>query len=217
MDEKHIGYWRPSAGNPSTQPSQTEVSVFRNDWPGATSVAESGNAFEADLGIGIAIRAAASAAQTGADPAADDALLPTIVPWEEFDNGQNNHVLVLWLDQDVLTAGGHPIASLVKLHTQKGYPAESKFAVLGPEDSTMLKAMICEKSPPRNADFSVYNFGATAEESEILRDCSNSGGIQSLNKSKIQYYQTVQTDGQLADSLACELMRRDPNLELAPW
>jgi hypothetical protein len=157
MDEKHIGYWRPSAGNPSTQPSQTEVSVFRNDWPGATSVAESGNAFEADLGIGIAIRAAASAAQTGADPAADDALLPTIVPWEEFDNGQNNHVLVLWLDQDVLTAGGHPIASLVKLHTQKGYPAESKFAVLGPEDSTMLKAMICEKSPPRNADFSVYN------------------------------------------------------------
>ena len=175
IDEKHIGYWRPKPDEPASNATQTEVRVIRND-PDAIDVAGSGNGFEADLGIGIAIRAA-SKPQPIDDPAGDQSPLPTIVPWEEFDRG-HQHVLVLWLDEDVLTAGGHPIASLVKLRLQTGYPTGSPFTLLGPEDSTMLEAMVREAPKPKDARFSVYNFGATAEEASILQTIGENESIQ---------------------------------------
>jgi hypothetical protein len=214
IDEMHIGYWRLKPDEPATNEPQTKVSVNRSDWPGAIDVAASDNGLEVDLGIGIAIRAA-SKAQLADDPAGDQSPLPAIVPWEEFDRGQQ-HVLVLWLDEDVLTAGRHPIASLVKLRLQTGYPTGSPFTLLGPEDSTMLEAMVREEPKPKDARFSVYNFGATAEEARILPTPGENESIQQflLKQYAIQYYRTVNTDEQLAETLACELMRRDANLAL---
>ncbi len=213
-DEKHIGYWRPDTVKPVTKAAQTEVRILHNDWPGAMDVAASGNTFEADLGIGIAIRPAGTAQPTD-DPAVDQPPLPAIVPWEEFDNEQKHHVLVLWLDEDVLTAGRRPIASLAALSNSSGLPSGSTFALLGPEDSTMLRAMVHEEVLPNNPGFSMYNFGATAEEGILLHGIAQSENIEErLKQSKIQYYRTINSDDQLAEALGCELMRRDANLGL---
>jgi hypothetical protein len=217
-DEKHIGYWRPTGGEKKVKSPQTEVRIFQNDWPGASDAAASGAPFEPDLGIGIAIRTAAGAVETRSDAAqVKQPLLPAIVPWEEFDQDQK-HVLVLWLDEDFLTAGRRPIASLVALQRKPGYPPGSLFALLGPEDSTMLGAMVNEawnptEADPANAGFPVYNFGATAEDRQIVGDDKRIG--DELKKVGIElYYPTINTDAKLAQALACELMRRDPNLGL---
>jgi hypothetical protein len=124
-------------------------------------------------------------------------------------------VLVRWLDEDFLTAGRQPISSLVELRSHLGLPLSSKFVLLGPEDSTMLEAMVREAPKMTDARFSIYNFGATAAEANILQNLRPSGSIQKLfEQSKIQYYRMVDTDEELAEALACELMRRDANLGL---
>ena len=67
---------------------------------------------------------------------------PTIVPWEEFDNGQNHHVLVLWLDEDFLSAGRKPIASLIKLRLQSNEVLiRDTFALLGPESDSQCSKL----------------------------------------------------------------------------
>jgi hypothetical protein len=121
--------------------------------------------------------------------------------------------LVLWLDEDVLTAGRKPIGALVRLRER--FPRNldgSKFALLGPEDSSMLSAMLHENRGGSDAGFSVYNFGATAEEKQI----ANGGHVQDgLKQAGIRnYYRSVNSDDELAGILACELMRRDANLRL---
>lgn len=76
----------------------------------------------------------------------------------------------------------------------------------------MLKAMIREKPAEARANFSIYNFGATAEEKLI----ATGGSVEeSLKQAYIQYHRTINTDDELAEALACELMWRDPNLGLS--
>jgi hypothetical protein len=133
----------------------------------------------------IAIRAGGDTAQAEAVAPRDTPPLLPIVPWEEFDNDKN-HVLVLWLDEDFLTAGRQPISSLVELRSHLGLPLSSKFVLLGPEDSTMLEAMVREAPKVTDARFSIYNFGATAAEAKILQNLRQSGSIQKLfEQSKI--------------------------------
>lgn len=145
--------------------------------------------------------------------AEDPPPLPGIIPWEEFDNDKNQHVLVLWLDEDVLTAGRHPIGSLVELASKPGLPPGSEFALLGPEDSTMLKAMVHEPPSSSSVGFSIYNFGATAEEKKIVEGGRIGDALKNLGVE--HYYRLVNTDDELAKVLVCELMRRDPNLGLS--
>jgi hypothetical protein len=213
-DEKHIGYWRPTGGETPAKASQA-VPIFQKGWPGTTSVAAPVTGFEPDLGI--ATRTAAGGAQPQPDAAPHDAPLVPIVPWEKFDHDHDprQHVLVLWLDEDFLTAERRPIASLVALWQR--FPADSRFVLLGPEDSTMLNAMAAEawlhKAYAEQFQFPVYNFGATAEVRHIVGDDWPIGDelkIPGIN----HYYPIVNTDEKLARALACELMRRDPNLRL---
>ena len=69
------------------------------------------------------------------------------------------------------------------------------------------------KANQAKAGFAVYNFGATAEDRQIVGDDKHIAdwlkgvGIE-------HYFSTVNTDDKLAKALACELMRRDPKLGL---
>jgi hypothetical protein len=120
-----------------------------------------------------------------------------------------------------LTSAGKPIASLAWLHKSLSLWADGKFIVLGPQDSTTLAAMAreivgrqSEKTCPDGLP--IYNFGATADEQKILEAAGASGS--SLEKlfctAGLHYYRTINSDGDLAKTVACELMRRDANLDL---
>lgn len=130
-------------------------------------------------------------------------------------------MLLLWVDEDLLTSARTPIRSLIRLHDglkQSGY---NRFAILGPQDSTTLAAMAKEMEQGKAlcpGCFSIYNFGATAQDTagppyaigfptKSLHDL--------FKKAKLQYSMTVTTDEELARALACELMRRDPSIRLS--
>src|SRR5262249_21773943 len=142
------------------------------------------------------------------------------IPFEQFEAIEKSgpHVLLLWLDEDFLTSARDPIASLARLRSalaKYGY----RFAVLGPQNSTTLAVMVREKNKLQDP-FPIYNFGATAQEKIVenyqkkqSRDKNDPGDIilQSLLPG---YQRVVTTDGQLAQTLACELDRRDPSLHI---
>jgi hypothetical protein len=219
-DEKHIGDWQPT--NPAPQaPTAQDQAKDGEDRPPTTEVGDRITDFDASRCL--APRAVAEGAQKAGNAAEGSPPLPAFVPWEEFDRGPHDHVLVLWLDEDFLAAARKPIRGLVELRKQLGKFAESEFALLGPEDSTMLAAMVNEaghqdrSSAPLDFKVPVYNFGATAEERLFLQPIGLSGSniADQLKLAGItHYYRTVNTDDELAKSLACELMRRHPNLDL---
>lgn len=228
IDEKHIGYWRPDCTVSNTSALKVNTEAV-DGWPAATNAAATGIGFEGESGNGTAIPAARGAAQARADASLDKPPLLPIVPWEEFDKDKK-HVLVIWLDEDFLTAGRQPISSLVELRLQLNLPLHSSnFALVGPEDSTMLAAMVGEinnrdsqaymagykhRQAQQSLDtgISVYNFGATVEAGAITKDGNIAERLKDIGIQN--YYRTINTDDELAKILACELMRRDPNLRL---
>jgi hypothetical protein len=220
-DEKHIGEWRPRDAAPQAPTLQSQARIG-DDRPPMTKVGERVTHFGASRHLEL--RAVAEDAKNVDNGAQIAAPLPAFVPWEEFDRADHHHVLVLWIDEDFLAAARMPIRSLVELRKELGKFAESEFALLGPEDSTMLAAMVSEAAnlepsgqPPLDFEAPVYNFGATTEEQLLLQEINWSGGsIAALLKQAgiTHYYRTVNTDDELAKSLACELMRRNPNLDL---
>jgi hypothetical protein len=94
--------------------------------------------------------------------------------------------------------------------------------VLGPQDSTTLAAMAREareiggrQSEKTCLDgLSIYNFGATVDEQKILEAARASGpGLKELFcRAGLRYYRTVNSDGDLAETIKSELMQRDANL-----
>jgi hypothetical protein len=219
-DEKHIGYWRPGDTAPQAPTLQSQAAVG-DDRPPPTKLRERVTRFGA--GRRLELRVAADPAQKAADGSPQNKMpLPAFVPWEEFDradHADHYHVLVLWLDEDVLAAGRMPIRSLIELRMRLGAFAKSEFALLGPEDSTMLAAMASEAGSDQSLDFNVpvYNFGATAEDQLVFQriGLTSSSIADQLKQAGItHYYRTINTDDELAQSLACELMRRDPDLHL---
>lgn len=207
VDEKHIGYF--DSGSAPFFPSVDNID-------GTLTAATDQTGFEALAfwGEAHAVRGKCS-----------DARLPRKIPFEQFEAAGNPaeeaqpRVLLLWVDEDVLASARTPIASLKRLRcglasASSGY---HKFAVLGPQNSTTLALLAREPSHAEaakfNSDgFSIYNFGATAENQ--INRLSNTIVKQVLSVAGLRYHRTVTTDDELTQTLGCELMRRDPSLYL---
>ena len=225
-DERHIGYFRTDEPPFASKKPLPSAQVLVDDAPLLADVSDhSGNAVPDATILGVSTRKA-EASSDGSN--SGGAPLPATIPFEQFEKitdrnakPQRRKILVLWLDEDFLTSAGRPVASLSRLHRALPDPADDRFVVLGPQDSTTLAAMAQEigGGPGQKAcldGFSIYNFGATADEEKILKSASIPGASleQLFCTAGLRYYRTVDTDSELAGMLACELMRRDPNLDL---
>ena len=100
-DEKHIGYWQPDDVTPKGAPLQNQVATT-GELSLPTRAGELGGRFG---GPGLGFQPAADAVREADSMRQITAPLPAFVPWEEFDRGPDDRVVVLWLDEDVLTAG----------------------------------------------------------------------------------------------------------------
>jgi hypothetical protein len=223
VDEKHIGYFRTDKPPFIEEAPHPGVAIFveekrrsENEIDGSISLEIDQKRFEPPILPG----------RTGTTEAklAD---LPKTIPFEQFEEMPEKpgpvgpRVLLLWVDEDFLTSARTPIASLTRLHQVLAGEGYGQFIVLGPENSTTLAAMVKEIDGPQGEKscrngFSIYNFGATAEEGEILKfsHFSQINLKDLLCKAGLIYHKTINTDDQLAQTLACELMRRDPSLHL---
>ena len=224
-DEGHIGYFRTDLPPFVPKPPAPAVGVLVGEQHRPATASDGVADPRTNLrSLDVAIRLAAT---DGAEAKPDDRALPGKIPFEQFEQfdpsanaaGKAQRVLVLWLDEDFLRSAGKPIASLARLHQVLARSGVEKFAVLGPQDSTTLAAMAREVDGPQATrscldSFTLYNFSATAEEQSILKSSGSSASdLKNLFcKQGLRYQQTVNTDDQLAQTLACELMRRDPQL-----
>jgi hypothetical protein len=216
-DEKHIGYFRTDKPPFTAETPHPGAAIFVRD------ERRSADEIDGSLDPEIGQKIGEPLGRTGTTKAKlDDAPLPKTIPFEQFEKTPAGpRVLLLWVDEDFLTSASKPIASLTRLHqvlAQKGY---RKFIVLGPEDSTTLAAMVREIDGPQAKkrcldSFSIYNFGATAEEQKVLKLVGSSQtDLKNLFcKAGLRYHRTINTDEELAQTLACELMWRDPSLHL---
>ena len=248
-DEKHIGYFRTHEETPKTQPPTQP----KPQPPVTAQTAATGSLIDYQLpptdtkattdndGTG---HSGATSSNDGNGAAAP---LPPIIPYERFDRyaahgcadaEPQQHIVVMWLDEDFLTAGRRPIASLDLLRSMTSRSAqtngssleEPKFALLGPDDSTMLVAMAQEavraspataeslqpdKSGRRHFNFTVYNFGATADDEYVrkLAGSIKSSLAEVFLQANLEYRQLVNSDRDLAGVIAAELRRRDHDLK----
>ncbi|MGH7065434.1 MAG: hypothetical protein ACREET_15270, partial [Stellaceae bacterium] len=210
-DEGHIGYLRTDLSPfPAAKPSPgLRLSVDEQHQP-AGPIDGSADLQSLDVAIHLA-------EANGSEPQ-PAVLLPRTIPFEQFKTPEKSprRVLLLWLDEDFLTSANKPITSLVDLCLALAKTGRKKFVVLGPQDSTTLSAMVREVHHNKICleGFSIYNFGATADGKAILRSIGlpTSPLADVFDRAGLHYYPTVNTDDQLAQTLACELMRRDPNL-----
>jgi hypothetical protein len=180
-------------------------------------------------------------------------------------------IVVLWIDEEALSHGLAPIASLASLLCDLQLYKGDRFVFVGPQDSNELQDMVEEvkgyKSPGKNPlnkcaeksqqlpsdqatdssaawaktlpmkfpqaqqhrpladDLTVYNFGATADESIILKKTGEKPSADPLSQLQqlfsgagVRYYRTISTDEALAEVLDQELRRRgiDPCPDPAP-
>jgi hypothetical protein len=252
VDEKHIGYFStdknpvPPKAQPPAQPNSQP--------PESAQTAGEGSLIAYQMAPKQAAAADPATEQTGQSGRAggnggngDAPLVPQIIPYEQFERAATDscadaeprqHIVVLWLDEDYLTAGRRPIASLNLLRsmilppteTNASSPEKPKFALLGPEDSTMLAAMASEavldwpvtgetsqpgKSASPSIDFTIYNFGATADDEYVraLAGSKKSSLAELFLSANVQYRQLVSRDRDVAEVLAAELRRRDHDLK----
>ena len=244
-DEKHIGYWRTEKILAQKPDDKKEPDAASPDAVSRDAVSK------AAARIGTAAAPADGAAEIECLARETDSLarLPPYIPFEWFDEGMNlgvgpiprtpnpgRRAAVLWLDEDFLTAGHRPVAALDRLvrelqRVNRTARRDIKFALIGPQDSTMLMEMAKDVARQQRSNravagrcafelsaqgmrYTVYNFGATAEDQKIL---SNSGssetGIEAHFRSVgIRYFRTVSSDNSLAEVLIQELGRRDVHL-----
>jgi hypothetical protein len=167
--------------------------------------------------------------------------LSAVIPYESYSPDPSiskrtspaPHVLVLWLNQDRLHP--HPLRELENLiskikneirqkeNTKGLSPCKIKFKLLGPADSTTLKAIIDEvrvsgtgkKGPslPALHDVEMYCWGATADEFLLIGEDARSNAEFNLSqalreKFAVRFYRTIGTDSQLMKALVEELNLR---------
>jgi hypothetical protein len=197
---------------------ESHIGYFSSDAPPFNGNARPSNTSGLTVGVG-------STGEAADVPA--PAPLPQRIPFEQFETAGEAvksgsalahtihapRVLLLWLDEDFLTFTRRPIASLALLRHVLDDHNYKQFAVLGPENSTMLAAMVREKTSRQgeksDSSFPIYNFGATAELGKIVDP-------PDLRHLFSNYNQVVTADDELAQALACELARRDPSLDIEP-
>jgi hypothetical protein len=153
--------------------------------------------------------------------------LPTLIPFEQFKNQETGgqQISILWLNEGGLAAAHRPIESIKWLQCQL-HLSNARFPVLGPQQSTTLMDMLNEVTKPNNEHqkcrsdktLPIYNFGATADEYILLGGSgySENDVEDALRIGNIDYYRTIDTDGELAKVLAPELKRRLDGLSAAP-
>lgn len=224
-DEKHIGFFRtPATQQPPHEAAPPAVGVRLC----VTITPPSGKGAPLEAAM-IATTAAPPAGAADAVPAP----LPPTIPFEWFESNDqktaDRHVVVVWLDEEVLATGAVPVASLGRLLHLLDPGGKAKFAVVGPQDSTTLKAMAKEIAQPsaaacRNGPLSppllpspvlpIYNFGATADASIVLRLVgSDKRDLETHFAERLRYYRTSSSDRKLAGALVDELSRRGIDLE----
>jgi hypothetical protein len=253
VDEKHIGYFRipettSQGGKKKQSPAQPKPQVNAATEGAARSlpIADDRQS-EAPPNANPASGGAQSDGISAHGENENASPLPKIIPYEQFENtvGRNSgeqtarsHVIVLWLDEDFLTTDRKPLASLNHLRLVMSASAQTKistaekpkFALLGPEDSTMMVAMAQEavrdspataessqidKSGRRPFDFTIYNFGATADDEYVrkLAGTTKSSLAEVFLQANLEYRQLVNPDRDLAEVIAAELRRRGHDLK----
>lgn len=153
-DEKHLGYLRvdeePASRKQDLFPGVRLVNAASSENGGPPKTANS------DSKSACAKFSALSLARS--DGTTVPAPLPKIIPFEQFDstaqssfNPENQkHIVVMWLDEDFVTANGTPIASFRRLQCMIQGHAVEDFVLLGPVDSTTLVAMVRKRIHRQN-------------------------------------------------------------------
>jgi hypothetical protein len=234
-DEKHLGYFLTAPQKPSKK-APPEVMARLS---GTLTISADRN-LPLDASLVLAANNSAKSDEP-ADAAKASPLLPSTIPFEWFHSNRDPHAhernsraVVLWINEEVLSTSEKPICNIqllmhdMQLQTRKNV----KFTLIGPQDSTTLTRMVEEIKNKRpsgssrmeckdaagepidgeTASFSIYNFGATAEDHRVLElaGSKEAGGIEALFKrASIYYYRTVASDQKLADELVRELYLRD--------
>ena len=149
--------------------------------------------------------------------------LPTLIPFEQFEHQEitGQQISILWLNEDALAAEHRPIESIKWLQCQLNL-SNVRFPVLGPQQSTTLMDMLNEarktdinqhQECQSDKSLPIYNFGATVDEHILLEGAPYSQNTveESFRTGNIDYYRTIDTDGELSKVLAAELKRRRLN------
>ena len=178
---------------------------------------------------------------TAGDQASDE--VPDLIPFEWFKSEAQRPIaqrpiaqrpeaqppiVVLWLNENALIAGGYPLGALKQIACKLdlGKLAQPNLRIVGPTSSTTLERMIREAHdsaftpwaqqtcnnthpPVPLPTVQIYNFGATVAESQL----AELGGTEALSKVG-QYLRVTSADDQLASILVEELGRR--GLSLVP-
>jgi hypothetical protein len=113
--------------------------------------------------------------------------LPDVVPFERFDNEKMDRAaLLFWFDEDVL--GNHPLRQFDEFICRvikKDHSSTNSQQVLGPENSTTLRAMALEVGDGWSSEFcpkkvkaedpgtEFYVFSATASDSRLIPDLAH--------------------------------------------
>jgi len=211
-DEKHLGYLLlPS------EPTDSEIQM-------TTPHSEAKRSSGARMATGIA---------HGVMAENDRANLSTVIPFEVFvpRNVHRKQIAVLWLDEDVLSAGRRPLSNLRGLLCHLSL-SKRKFTLIGPQDSTTLTAMAWEIANPKfktqalqtpcagnylpvSTRLPLYNFGATADDKTVLQlaglgesDIEKTSIEDHFKTGYVDYYRTIGADRALAETIGRELIRR---------
>ena len=142
-------------------------------------------------------------------------MLPLLMPYEWFEKikaGKEQHLLLLWLDEDAF--GQQPLVKLNVLFSSLGTDA-SRVKLIGPYGSTVLKAMVKEANRQQTKSLhfkalqkvDVLSATATATDANLAE-----GGVGTsiLNgKSGFHsFYRSISTDDKLMDLIIGELSKR---------
>jgi hypothetical protein len=178
-------------------------------------------------------------AERGGDPThVDDVRLPEVVPFEWFERNRGERILLLWFDEDVLRDA--PLKQFEDLLCSSLYSATpgsaapwTKAAILGPQFSTTLRAMVLEEGtkwssgncPEPAPRFFVYS--ATADDATLIPEdvaqgpsCRITGTCLDeyfLRKRGTSLYRLVATDEALAQAIRNELKLRQVEVEQKPY
>jgi hypothetical protein len=167
-----------------------------------------------------------------------DVPLPELVPFEWLKRNLDERILLLWFDEDVLKDSPlrqfeEFLCSSLPSATSGSADPWSKAAILGPQLSTTLRAMVLQedkkwwgaKCPKPAPKFYVYS--ATADDATLIPEevaqgppCRVTGTCLDeyfLRKRGINLYRLVATDETLARAIRNELKLRGLKVEQKPY
>jgi hypothetical protein len=169
---------------------------------------------------------------------ADDGPLPEVIPFEWLERKIGERILLVWFDEDVLRDSPLKqfedlICSSLPRATSGSAAPWTKAAILGPQLSTTLRAMVLQKDkewwsancPKPAPQFYVYS--ATTDDATLIPDyvahgpaCRATGTCldEYFGRERgINLYRLVATDEALAQAIRNELKLRRVEVEQKPY